>query len=611
MNRRRFLKSTAAIPLLPIAASQALTQPASGAAANFPARRVRPSDSLWPAETDWNKLKQAVGGRLIRVEPPFAACQKDPSGAACQEILKRLKNPYYIGDQPGLTQTSGWLDGWMSAPSVYAVAAAKTEDVVAAVNFAREKNLRLAVKGGGHSYKGTSCSADSLLIWTRAMNEIVLHDAFVAQSCAGIQKPQPAVTVGAGTIWKQAYDAVTTKAGRYVQGGGCTTVGVAGLVQSGGFGSFSKAYGTAAAALLEAEVVTADGTVRVANACVNPELFWGLKGGGGGSLGVVTKLTLRTRELPGYFGGVFGTIQARSDAACRRLIARVVSFYQGQLFNRHWGEQIIFEPGNKVRISMVFQGLDRRQAEGVWKPLVDWVAGSPEEFSFKEPLQVADIPARHFWDAAYMKQNYPQFIVADDRPGAPEGNVFWAGDQGQVSHFLHGYRSAWLPASLLKRESQESLAEALFASGQRWGVSLHFNKGLAGAGTDDLAAARDTAMNPTVLDAFALAIIAGGGPPAFPGMTGPSPDLADARRRARAINAAMDELLKIAPHPGSYVSESDFFERSWQQSFWGSNYTRLAAVKRKYDPDGLFFVHQGVGSEEWSADGFVRLAGRQ
>ena len=155
------------------------------------------------------------------------------------------------------------------------------------------------------------------------------------------------------------------------------------------------------------------------------------------------------------------------------------------------------------------------------------------------------------------------------------------------------------------------MTEALFASGQRLGVSLHFNKGLAGAGANDLAAARDTAMNPAVLDAFALAIIAGGGPPTFAGLPGPAPDLGDARRRARAINIAMDELLKIAPNPGSYVSESDFFERSWQQSFWGPNYARLAAVKRNYDPAGLFFVHQGVGSEEWSADGFVRLTGRQ
>ena len=71
----------------------------------------------------------------------------------------------------------------------------------------------------------------------------------------------------------------------------------------------------------------------------------------------------------------------------------------------------------------------------------------------------------------------------------------------------------------------------------------------------------------------------------------------------------MDELRKLAPKGGSYVSESNFFERDWQQSFWGSNYPRLQAVKAKYDPEGLFFVHHGVGSEEWSPDGFTRLTG--
>ena len=78
---------------------------------------------------------------------------------------------------------------------------------------------------------------------------------------AGLTGPEAAVSVGAGAIWMDVYDAVTTRAGHYVQGGGCTTVGVAGLVQGGGFGSFSKGFGTAVANLLEAEVVTADGAV--------------------------------------------------------------------------------------------------------------------------------------------------------------------------------------------------------------------------------------------------------------------------------------------------------------------------------------------------------------
>ena len=79
-------------------------------------------------------------------------------------------------------------------------------------------------------------------------------------------------------MWVQAYDAVTTKAGRYVQGGGCMTVGVAGLIQSGGFGSFSKAFGMAAASLLEAEIVTADGVVRIANSCTQSRPVLGPQG---------------------------------------------------------------------------------------------------------------------------------------------------------------------------------------------------------------------------------------------------------------------------------------------------------------------------------------------
>jgi FAD/FMN-containing dehydrogenase len=291
-----------------------------------PFRRVRPGDAAWPSEAGWERLNREVGGRLIKLEaPPFDA--------------KQLKNPYHLGDQGALTQTSGWVDAWTSAPSAYAVAAAGTADVVAAVNFARDYRVRLVVRGGGHSYQGTSCSADSLLIWTRAMNDIALHDAFVPRGCAPTLTPQPAVTVGAGAIWMRVYDAVTTRAGRYIQGGGCTTVGVAGLVQGGGFGSFSKNFGLAAAGLLEAEVVTADGTARIANACTHSDLFWALKGGGGGSFGVVTRLTLRTRELPETFGGVFGTLKAHSDAAFRSLIARIVSFYRERLFNRHWGNR--------------------------------------------------------------------------------------------------------------------------------------------------------------------------------------------------------------------------------------------------------------------------------
>ena len=349
-------------------------------------------------------------------------------------------------------------------------------DVAAAVTFARENNLRLVVKGGGHSYLGTSNAADSLLIWTRAMSRVTLHDAFVGQGCAGHSAPAPAVSCEAGAVWMDLYNAVTTAGNRYVQGGGCTSVGVAGLVQSGGFGSFSKAFGTAAAGLLEAEIVTADGKVRIANSCTNPDLFWAIKGGGGGTFGVLTRLTLRTHELPQFLGFAAGSIKAQSDAAYARLIAYCVGFYRDQLFNPHWGEQLKFGPENTLEVSMVCQGLDKEQIAKVWQPFIDWLKASPADFEMTRPFRSGAFPARTWWD---LKDN--PSMIHDTREGAVAGHAWWRGDQDQVGAYLHGYDSLWLPANLLQRDRQKLLADALFSASRHKDFELHINKGLAGA----------------------------------------------------------------------------------------------------------------------------------
>lgn len=594
----------AAAPLLPYACAPG--RPASTGNAPAASRWVRPGDPDWPSPEAWEALNRQVHGRLIQVESPLDVCRADPHGEACAEIFGNLKNPYYIGDHPALTQTSGWLDAWTSSPSEYAVAAEETADVVAAVNFAREHRVRLVVKGGGHSYQGTSNAPDSLLVWTRPMNAIEHHDAFVPQGCA--MEPQAAVTVGAGAIWMHVYQAVTVEGGRYVQGGGCGTVGVAGLIQSGGFGSFSKRFGLAAAGLLEAEVITADGEVRIANPCSEPDLFWALKGGGGGTFGVVTRLTLRTRELPETFGGFFGKIRAPSDDAYRALIARFLLFYRDSLMNPHWGEQARFDDDNTLSLSILQQGLGQSETEAVWRPFLEWVNALPDEYSWEEPVQMIAFPARRMWDRTFFQEVAPDAILQDDRPGAPTENFFWANNVGEAGQFLYAYRSAWLPASLLGVGPSDlppnsldrrlsNLTEALFAASRHWTTSLHFNKGLAGAPPEEIEAARDTAMNPVVLDAFALAIVAGEGPPAFAEIPGHEPDVARGHRAATRIDAAMAELLELTPNAGSYVSESDWFEPDWQRSYWGPNYTRLAEVKRTYDPDGLFSVHNGVGSK--------------
>jgi FAD/FMN-containing dehydrogenase len=597
MNRRTFLKTTGAAAILPMTTSRL---------AAVPFRRVRPTDKGWPSKEAWKRLSHAVGGNLIPVEFPLATCKSNADSAECKKFFADIKNPYYIGDQPGVTQTLGWVEAWTTKPSVYAIAARNADDISAGVNFARENNLRLVVKGGGHSYQGTSNASDSLLIWTRHMHDVKVQSDFVPQGCLGTISPQKTVTVGSGTIWMQAYDAVTTKAAGYVQGGGCTTVGVAGLVQSGGFGSFSKHYGTAAAALLEAEVVTADGKVRIANACTNADLFWALKGGGGGSFGVISKLTLRVQELPEFAGGANFKIKAASDEAYQRLIRQFVGFYTEALFNDRWGEQIHVKPENVLEVSMVSHGLDTEQGRKVWQPFLDWLARTPKDYSIDGEPEIGSMPARHWWDVDWRKEHHHNVFLADSRPSAGTNNVWWKGDGGQVGWVVYGYESLWLPSSLLADDMQELLANALFKASRFSQVGLHFNKGLGGAPAEAIATTKDTATNPSVLSAFALAIAAAGQGPAYPGISNHEPDVAKGRQAAQHVHRGMSELRAIAPDGGAYVSESNYFEEGFQRAYWGSNYPRLTETKKKYDPTGLFFVHNGVGSEGWSADGFTK-----
>lgn len=552
--------------------------------------RVRPGAPGWPSDTDWAQLNQAVGGRLSRVPQPDLA---GPDAA------KLLANPFYIADTPALTESSGWLDAWRSQPSAWMVDAKSTPDVAAAVRFAAAHNLRLVIKGRGHSYLGGSNAPDSLLIWTRHMDDVTLHDAFTP---AGSHAPPvPAISCGAGAMWMHAYRAATVEGGRYVQGGGCTTVGVAGLVQGGGFGSYSKGFGAAGASLIEAEVVTADGKVRVVNHVQDPDLYWALKGGGGGTFGAVTRLTFATHPLPETFGAIQLTIHAKSDEAFRRLLGQFVERVAPKLVSPHFGEQVRATPGNQLVVSMAFQGVSQAEARAVFQPLVDFAAASPADYEGQNQFLVAVLPPRRYWDGAFMKQ-LPGVVRPDTRPEATPNDYWWNGDGDQVGIYWHAYTSAWLPASLLQPAGQPKLVDAWFAASRHWGAAFHFNKGLAGAPPEAIAASRDTPMNPEALGAFALAIIADGGPSLFAGAKVAD----DAHARADRVHASMKALLACAPGAGSYVNETDYFQADWQRAFWGPNYPRLLRAKRRYDPAGLFTVHHGVGSEGWSADGFER-----
>jgi len=177
-------------------------------------------------------------------------------------------------------------------------------DVVAAVLFAQSARIPLAIRAGGHSVAGYSTIDDGLLLDLRPMRRLEVDpDARI-------------VRVGPGVTWGEL-DAATQQHGLATTGGRMTTTGVAGFVLGSGSGWLERLHGLACDNLVSARVVTADGRVVTASETENPELFWGLRGGGG-NFGVVTEFELRLHPVgPTVFGGVLMYPRDRAAHVCR------------------------------------------------------------------------------------------------------------------------------------------------------------------------------------------------------------------------------------------------------------------------------------------------------
>jgi FAD/FMN-containing dehydrogenase len=166
---------------------------------------------------------------------------------------------------------------------VVVVRCAGADDVSATILFARSENLPLAVRGGGYSPAGMS-TCDGVVADLRTMNAVAVDP-----------KAQTAV-VSAGATWG-AVDAATQRFGYAIPGVPVSHIGVAGSTIGGGFGHLRRAYGLACDNLAEAQLVMADGSRVTTSGDVHPELLWGLRGGGG-NFGVVTSLHFQLRPLP-------------------------------------------------------------------------------------------------------------------------------------------------------------------------------------------------------------------------------------------------------------------------------------------------------------------------
>ena len=545
-----------------------------------------------PSPDDWQALSDSLTGELLEVQSPLDAYKADPGSQHAKTVMNNMKNPFFLEEQPGTTHTTGWVGAFDSAVSSRAVAAANANDIAQAIAFARKHDLKLVIKGTGHDYLGRSCAPNSLLVWTHNMRDVTVHDAFVPEgsNTAGL----PAVTVAAGARWLEAYDAVTNHSGRYVQGGGCTSVGACGgFILGSGFGALSKRFGTGAGSMLEAEVVTANGEVLTVNEAQHPDLFWALRGGGGGTFGVVTKLTLQTHELPKTLGGFMGTIHAKTDTAYKALIEEFIRFYPEHINNENWGETVQFTPDNTLKLALIFIDLPEKEAKRIWQPFMEWLDAHPNDY--ERDIELVSVPFKDYWNIDFWLANYPALIQEDTRAGQPKGQFWWKTNDSAVSAYMYGYQSRWIP--LTNFHQPETLAQTFFDASRHWSFKLYVNKALAGASPTAIARDRKTCINPTVFDAAAWVLMQASDTDIFPGVPGYEPDPVKAEALAARVAAGMAVIRDATPGAGNYANEADYHEPDWQEAFWGTNYPRLLAIKHRYDPTGFFSTHHSVGSE--------------
>lgn len=194
-------------------------------------------------------------------------------------------------EDPGYDDARGLFNGAIDKRPALIARCASTEDVRKALAHARENDLVVAVRGGGHSTAGHSCCDDGIVIDVGPMKSVDID----VEARTG--------RFGAGLNWGEL-DAATQEHGLAIPGGRVTHTGVAGLTLGSGSAWLDRMFGPTAANMVSAEVVTADGRVVRASADENSELFWGLRGGGG-NFGVVTEFEFRLHPVgPIVFGGM-------------------------------------------------------------------------------------------------------------------------------------------------------------------------------------------------------------------------------------------------------------------------------------------------------------------
>jgi FAD/FMN-containing dehydrogenase len=519
LTRRGLLVSAGATIIGSCAAPAVLPSPSpSGTPPTATATATRSASPSPAGPPDWSSLAAQLRGTLIR-----------PADAG-YNAARVLYNSRFDGLRP------------------QAIArCASAADVQACVAFARRSGVAIAPRSGGHSYGGWS-SGPGLVVDVAGLASIDVHG--------------DTATIGAGTRLADAYAAVGAQ-GRGIAAGSCPTVGIAGLTLGGGLGVLARAWGLTCDSLVSADLVTADGAARTCDAQRDPELFWALRGGGGGNFGVVTSFTMRTRPAVPLAIAFVTWPWAKAAAVVTAWQGWIAAMPDAVWSNVHLDAASGPEP--TLLIHAVAQE-DAGTLQAQLDRLVGGVGSAPDSRT---------VIVRPYADAMLLEGGCAQLTLA-------QCHLTGTTPDGRLGRETFAAKSSIAAAPL-----SNAAIDAILG------------------GLDGLQALPNAGSGSVLIDAMggAIAQIAPDAT-AFPHRSAIASLQFVASWDASAPSATADASIawlgslygRARPLVGSgaYVNYADPDLLDWTAAYYGSNYARLQRVKATYDPDGLFAFPQAI-----------------
>ncbi|XP_060084761.1 uncharacterized protein LOC132564025 [Ylistrum balloti] len=439
---------------------------------------------------------------------------------------------------------------------------ASTEEVQEAVKFARKFNLHMTVISSGHDYSGRSTGDGSFQISLRNISDIDVN-------LSSTRHLDGEVTIGSGAPWLSVYEKLT-QYDRVIVGGSAHTVAMGGYTHGGGHSPMSRMFGLAVDNLLEVEIVLADGSIAIASAdgteitgtdgVVNrtsdSDLFWALRGGGGGTYGISTKFTFKIHRA------ARGVVNL--DIAYPMILENGTSVADQVL--QKMSEIILSAPqqwGGYFMINGYPDGKTHGNIELFANHYGTWDMASRK---YMDEL----VNFQRDWQKRAIYRNYTRFI--DYERTAIDAKYY----RTYISNILMNNQSftpEWRKAMIENAFSFPLQKSSISATGTWVGGKVH-EVGTA-----------DTSVHPGFRESY-MSLTSGISWSGY----------GDHEHEFVAEGQKVREKLRPFGF-GSYRNEGSADSPSWKDDFWGSNYDRLLVIKRRYDPDNVFSCADCVGRD--------------